>query len=161
MPNGKSLQEKTYPQFSLDQIMSPSPTTITPETTAGEAMQIMRKRRFQHLPVTEKQANGPDKVVGIVARGDLQRVISAFAGSKIETNRDRQTLNIRVRSFMSKPVDTLSPDAGIRECAELLLDKGFNAVPIVEPETGVLVGIVTASDLIEFLHELLGRGLKK
>lgn len=152
---------QTHPKFSVFQIMTPLPVTITPETTAEEASQIMHKRRIHHLPVMEKQASKVEKLVGMVARGDLQRVMSAFVGSKIETTRDRQTLNIPVKLFMSKEVFTLPPDAGIRECADLLLHKQFNSAPIVDPETGKLIGIVTSSDLLQFLHELLGRGLKK
>lgn len=154
--------KKSYPKYSLFQIMTSNPVTISPETTAGSALRIMEKHGFHHLPVTEKFPHpGADKLVGIVAKGDLQRVISVFAGSKIETNRDRQTLNLQVKSFMIKEVFTLPPDTGIRECADLLLAKQFNSVPIVDPETSKLVGIVTSSDLLKFLHDLLGHGLKK
>ena len=152
---------KKYSNYSLHRIMTPDPVTITPGTTAGEAMRIMERRGFHHLPVTEKRPGGPDRLVGMVAKGDLQRVISAFVGSKIETARDRQTANLRVQSFMTKEVFTLPPDSGIRECAGLLRAKRFNSVPIVDPETSRLIGIVTSADLLEFLQDVLGRGLKK
>lgn len=153
--------KETYHRYSVFQIMTPSPITITPETTAGEAMRIMQKNGFHHLPVTENDPSGTDRLVGIVAKGDLQRVISVFAGSKIETERDRRTPNLRVKAFMIKEVATLPADAGIRQCVDLFLAKQFNSVPIVDPETARLVGIVTSSDLIQFLHNLLGRGMKK
>ena len=152
----------SYSKFSLGNIMTQSPITIDSDTTAEEAFKIMKRRSIHHLPVVEKlPAGAGEKIIGMVARGDLQRVISAFAGTKIETVRDRMTLRLKVKTFMTKDVVTLTPDAGIRECALLLLDRGFNSMPVVEADTGKLIGIVTSSDLMQFLYDTMGEGRKK
>ena len=52
--------------ITLDQIMTRDPQTLAPTDHAGDALEIMRTRKFRHLPVAE---NG--KVVGMVSIRDL------------------------------------------------------------------------------------------
>ena len=47
-------------------VMTKDPYCIPPTTTVGEAMEVVTKRRFRHLPVVE---NG--KVLAVVSAGDL------------------------------------------------------------------------------------------
>ena len=46
--------------------MTPEPTTVRPETPAGEALKTMLDGGFRHLPVSEG-----DRVLGIVSIRDL------------------------------------------------------------------------------------------
>lgn len=50
----------------VSEVMTKEPCCIPPTTTVGEAMELVTKRRFRHLPVVE---NG--KVLAIVSSGDL------------------------------------------------------------------------------------------
>ena len=49
--------------------------------------------------------------------------------------------------IMSRNVISVKPDAGIREVAELLYQKGISAVPVIDG-AGKLVGIVSEGDLL-------------
>ncbi len=51
--------------------MSRSPTTIGPDATVGEALDVMLAGGFRHLPVTDG-----DAVVGVVSMRDLARSIA-------------------------------------------------------------------------------------
>ena len=48
------------------EVMTKDPYCIQPATTVGDAMQLVTKRRFRHLPVVK---NG--KVLAIISSGDL------------------------------------------------------------------------------------------
>jgi CBS domain-containing protein len=50
----------------VSDVMTKNPYCIPPTTTVGEAMELITKRRFRHLPIVE---NG--KVLAIVSSGDL------------------------------------------------------------------------------------------
>ena len=50
----------------ISAVMTTDPYCILPGTTVGEAMEVVTKRRFRHLPIVE---NG--KVLGVVSSGDL------------------------------------------------------------------------------------------
>jgi len=50
----------------VSEVMTKDPYCIPPTTTVGDAMQLVTKRRFRHLPIVE---NG--KVLAVVSSGDL------------------------------------------------------------------------------------------
>lgn len=50
----------------VSEVMTKDPYCIPPSTTVGEAMELVTKRRFRHLPIVE---NG--KVLALVSSGDL------------------------------------------------------------------------------------------
>jgi len=50
----------------ISAVMTQNPFFIPPETTVAEAMQLVTKRRFRHLPIVES-----GKVLGVVSSGDL------------------------------------------------------------------------------------------
>jgi CBS domain-containing protein len=54
---------------------------------------------------------------------------------------------LSVKDIMTKDVVTVSPDTGIGHAAELLLERGFNGVPVVDG-TGKLVGLLCQTDLV-------------
>lgn len=51
---------------TLNEVMTPNPTTVTPAQIASDALQLMHEIGCRHLPVVE---NG--KIVGIVSRADF------------------------------------------------------------------------------------------
>lgn len=54
---------------------------------------------------------------------------------------------------MSTDITTIRPEADITKAVQLLLDKGFNGVPVVD-EAGRLVGILCQSDLVRLQKSL-------
>jgi CBS domain-containing protein len=61
-------------------IMSRNVVTATPETTVAEAMEIMDRGYFRHLPVLDG-----DKLVGIVSVRDTVRAHIESQGHEVET----------------------------------------------------------------------------
>lgn len=57
-----------------------------------------------------------------------------------------------IRDLMTRDVLTLAPDCSIREAAEILSTEHFSGAPVTEH--GVLVGMLTATDLLEFIASL-------
>ncbi|WP_027183354.1 CBS domain-containing protein [Desulfovibrio inopinatus] len=54
---------------------------------------------------------------------------------------------LKAKDIMSKDVVTLAPDTEIILAAKLLLEKGFNGVPVVDADKK-LIGILCQSDLV-------------
>jgi CBS domain-containing protein len=52
----------------VSEVMTKDPYCIPPTTTVGDAMELITKRRFRHLPIVE---NG--KLLAVVSSGDLTR----------------------------------------------------------------------------------------
>jgi len=50
----------------VSEVMTKDPYCVPPTTTVGDAMEVVTKRRFRHLPVVEK-----GKVLAVLSSGDL------------------------------------------------------------------------------------------
>jgi CBS domain-containing protein len=91
------------------------------------ALEIMREKKVSGLPVVK---NGTKELVGVLTRTDLVE------------NPDEEQIAL----IMTRNIITASPDDDVKDVATKMIDNNIRRVPIVED--GSLVGLVTASDLI-------------
>jgi len=54
---------------------------------------------------------------------------------------------MKVVEIMSRPVVTVTPDTGVKDAAQLLIEHGISALPVIGSKGG-LVGIVSEADLL-------------
>ena len=124
--------------LSVRDVMSTELVTIRPAESARRAYEIMRDRRIRHLPVIEN-----DRLVGILSDRDLRPILLSpgLTGAS-------------VAELMSEALTTIAPDASVEDAASLLVVRKIGCLPVVEGER--LVGIVTETDLLAVLVEMLG-----
>jgi CBS domain-containing protein len=58
-----------------------------------------------------------------------------------------------VKDIMTAEVLTVTPGTAVNQAARLMLERRFNALPVVDDD-GALVGIITQSDLISLQKDL-------
>jgi len=115
--------------------------TITPAETVEHAARTMRDRRVGCLIVT--QAGHP---IGIVTDRDLVlRVVAEGIDPRV----------VRVGEFATYDPITVSVGDGVETAVERMRLHGIRRLPIVN-DTGQVVGIVTADDLLALLGSELG-----
>ena len=124
--------------LTVRDVMVTGPVTVRPHETARHAYRLMRDHRFRHLPVVED-----GQLVGILSDRDLRPVLLSPTLARA-----------RVGELMSEDLTTVGPDALVEEAASLLVVKKIGCLPVVAD--GRLVGIVTETDLLGVLVELLG-----
>ena len=112
--------------------MSSPVHTVRPETTAGDAVALLRRHRMRHLPVMEG-----DRVIGVVTDRDLRGVAP----------------EARVDTVMSRPVVVVSPRTAMDKAARLLFDRRIGCLPIIDE--GKLVGILTQTDAVAALVNMM------
>ena len=124
--------------------------TLEATNSLGLAEDIMQLGRIRHLPVVS--ADGA--VVGIVSQRDLYRsAVSSML--RLARSAERDWLgNIPVRLAMSSNVITVAPDDTVHTAVELMLQHRIGCVPVVEH--GKLVGLVSETDCLRHLADLLG-----
>ena len=118
---------------------------LSPETTAGEALALCRERRIRHLPVLEE-----GELVGIVSDRDLRSAAPALG----DPGRASALEKILISDVMTRDVVTTRPEDPIEEAANRMQERRIGCLPVVED--GVLVGILTSSDVMEALVQLIG-----
>jgi acetoin utilization protein AcuB len=119
--------------------------TIEPEASAAQAWGLCRERNIRHLPVVEG-----GRLVGIVSDRDLRDL-----SPPRDTPDQENTLGwVRIRDVMSAEVVTAHPLDTIEHAARVIYEHKFNCLPVVAD--GELAGIITSSDLVRTLVELIG-----
>ncbi|MEZ5476465.1 MAG: CBS domain-containing protein [Thiolinea sp.] len=76
----------------VEQIMTPNPYTLPPSAPASEAVLLMARRNFRHLPIVSRQ---DQRIVGVVSTTDLLRSQShnaVYLVGDIHMAKDVQTL---------------------------------------------------------------------
>lgn len=126
--------------------MTHNPVTVRPESDPMAANMILKYRGFRHLPVLDSDG----KLVGIVDRTDLEQFL-AKAGPPSVLKRQH-----RVEQVMTREVVTVTPDCPIEEAASEMVKHKIGSLPVVEE--GVLVGIITETDIFKQFAAALGGG---
>jgi len=116
--------------------MTKDVTTLGPDSTLGEARDILIGKHIHHIPILEGK-----KLVGMVTSWDLFKLGKSVA----------EYQNMKVKEIMTTKVATLDPDQHLGAVAEVLTRHLFHAVPIVNDEHELL-GIVTSTDIIRYEH---------
>ena len=115
---------------------------------AGDEMAL---KRVRHLPVISRDE--PGRLVGIVTHRDIVRV----AGRALEHDGDERSSMLRqipVQEAMRRQVETASPDDPAAQAARRILTGKYGCLPVVDGD-GVLVGIVTEADFVQFAARYL------
>ena len=119
--------------------------TVDPEASAAQAWGICRERNIRHLPVVDD-----GRLIGIVSDRDLRDL-----SPPRDTPDQENTLGwVRIRDVMTPEVVTAHPLDTIEHAARVIYEHKFNCLPVVAG--GELVGIITSSDLVRTLVELIG-----
>ena len=119
--------------------------TVSPETTAAEALALCRERGIRHLPVIEE-----GKMVGLISDRDLRLATPALG----DPNRAAALQKILVGDEMSREITTADPEDPIEQAAMAMHERKIGCLPVVEGDE--LVGILTASDVMAALVRLVG-----
>lgn len=125
----------------VESYMSQVPITIRGDTDYWEASGIMQEKDLHHIPVVDED----EKVVGIFTRRDLKMAAMHFGEAHVE-----------VSKVMHSPVVTIAPDEPLAEAAQQMVDNRIGGLPVVDAN-GQIVGILTETDLLRALIDLLGK----
>jgi len=130
--------KRDLPRYRMaNELMSKDVVTITPEASLNEAARIMGEKHIGSLIVVKYKTP-----VGIITERDLLSKVLAY-GLFLKDG--------KVEDVMSYPLNGVSFNAKIKEVAKIMISqKGRLAVF----DSGMLVGIITASDLIKSLPDV-------
>jgi CBS domain-containing protein len=133
---------------TVEQHMTRPVVTLSEDQPLRDAIALMQRHRIRHVPVVSG-----DQVVGILTDRDVKRATPSPLGGVSQDVFDRVLNETPVGQVMTRHPFTVTPSTSLRDAVKILLDRRFNAVPVVE--AGRLVGILTATDLLRTLHQML------
>lgn len=130
--------------------MTLKPVVITPDTSATDALRLMRERQIRRLPVLD----GHGRLVGIVSDRDLLHASPSPATSLAIWEIHDLLAKLKVDKVMTCDVFTVTEDTPLEEAARIMADSRIGGLPVMQGT--VLVGIITESDLFKALLQMLG-----
>lgn len=139
------LMKKNEP---IAKIMTTDLTTVHDGQPVSSLRGIFEEGKIHHIPVVSG-----DNLIGIVTSNDFMRISFGEFG-----NQDGKGLDnildhtYKMHDVMHRDPVTIGRDGTIRDAARLLGSHSFHALPVVEGEK--LVGLITSTDLIQYLAEL-------
>lgn len=111
--------------------------TLGPQASVDEATAICEGEKLRHLPIVED-----GRLIGLVSDRDLRSVTGATQPE------------VKVREVMVEKLDTAHPLDTLDHATRRLYEGKIGCLPVVDE--GELVGIITSSDMLQILTELIG-----
>ena len=127
--------------------------TVTPDTLLDDALRTVHEHHIRRLPVVDNKG----KLVGLVTRHGL-REAAPTPSPAIPLSiwgAHYQLSKMKVRDVMITDVITVTPDNPIEKAATLFRQHKIGTLPVVD-KTGRVVGILTGTDLLRVLTDVLG-----
>lgn len=132
---------------AISKIMTKDIVAVNKTDDLETVEKLFKQHSIRHMPVISKNV-----IIGMISYSDLLRISFADAVNEETQEIDTVVYNMfTIDQVMTKNVNTVSSDTTIKEVAEILAKKEFHALPVVD--NGELVGIVTTTDLINYLIE--------
>ena len=127
------LPEHIRPATTVRQIMSRQPLLLAPDTPAEKALNLMQRYGYEGYPIVRD-----GKIIGLLNRRAVDRAVAHH-------------LNLSVASLMEAGDVVVHPDDTIERLRDVMISSGWGQIPVVDPVSGEIAGIVTRTDLLKHL----------
>lgn len=131
-------------------IMSGEVTTLEEDAKLLDAALLMRSSGLRHLPIVKD-----GRPVGVISDRDVQRASPSMFSNLSPEEYNRMFETIPIQKVMAKEPFTAAPDTPVKDVLSTMLEQKLGSCLVVDAD-GKLAGIVTNSDLLRLLNEILG-----
>jgi acetoin utilization protein AcuB len=131
--------------------MTRHPIMIEANLRVTEAQRLMAANNIRHLPVV----GDGKRLLGLVTRQRLAIPPDRLASLDVwEITRILADMTVSKVMVSGPDLTTVGPDATLEDAADLMIRHKVSGLPVIE--AGVVVGIITETDLLVELQNLLG-----
>ena len=151
--------------MQVREIMSSPAITVSSDAGIRSVASVMLEHHISGVPVVDAEGAllGAITELDLIARNapvqepTYLAVLSAVIPLNPREVREyreqlRQALAVNAGELMTEDVPVVSPDAGITEALELMLDPEAVMLPVIEDEK--VIGVVTRTDLVRLIERL-------
>ena len=134
-------------QLTAADLMTAEVVTVEVATSLQDAVRLMVSKRIRHLPVMQR-----GKVIAMLSDRDVRMMVTDMTDPG---ERQRYMTSTHCIEHASSPVITATPGTLAQELAREFVESRIGCLPIVDAG-GKLVGIVTHTDLLNWLSQVAG-----
>ncbi len=132
------------------EVMTRNPITMTPQATLAEVWDVMREADIRHVPVARGGI-----LLGMLSDRDLAALDVGRLLTTEGADALRRALAAPVVEAMSSDVISVEPETDLGEVIDLMIENKVGAIPVVQPDTREVVGIVSYIDVLRAVQDLV------
>ncbi len=152
-----ALSQRTNPRKAgrmkhkpnLTDVMTSDPEKVHLGQPLSDAYDLLESNRFHHLPVVDGS-----RPVGMISSTDILKLVYDVEGHDDRMLRTMLDHQFTLEDAMSTDLVTVRSGESVRKVADHMSSGAVHSVVVVDAE-GELEGIVTSSDLIQVLAQML------
>ncbi len=133
----------------VQQFMTSRVITVSPSENILNAMNIMKTKSINRLPVVKS-----GKLVGLVTDGDLRAASPSPVTSLSRFEMNELLSKVSIKDVAVKRIVTCTPDTLIEDAALLMREHKIGALPVMEGDK--LVGIITENNIMDAFLDIMG-----
>lgn len=133
----------------VQQFMTSQVITVSPNESILNAMNTMKNKRINRLPVISG-----GKLVGLVTDGDLRAASPSPVTSLSKFEMNELLSKVSIKDVAVKRVITCSPETLIEDAALLMRENNISTLPVMDGEK--LVGIITHNNILDAYLDIMG-----
>ncbi len=138
----------------VSNVMNSNIIPIKSNDTLGQAAAIFKKTALRHLPVVQN-----NEVIGMIGESDIERIVSAYKFCIDNASISASALEcVPVSHVMTQKIVHIQSHQTIEEAAEILAERAFRALPVLDGDE--LVGVISTTSLMKYVvHEMSANGV--
>lgn len=129
---------------TVGDLMSIEPITVAVDEPIGTAEQLMSRRGITGLPVVDRDG----RLQGVLSQTDIVRALAS--GQPLAS-----WPGLAVRHLMTSPALTIRVDESLLTAARLMERHHVHRLVVVAPDGEHPIGVISTTDLVRALAELL------
>jgi len=133
--------------------MTTNVTTLNDQARLLDAALLIRRTGKRHVPIVDESG----RPVGIISDRDVSRMAPSMLARMTPEEYNQIFEATPITVAMTKNPITVAPETAIRDAVGMLYEKKIGAIVVIENDK--VVGILTVTDMLGLLNQLLSDGL--
>jgi CBS domain-containing protein len=138
---------RTLSSLSVEDMMTPNPVTVDSTSTVQDAADLMIAADVRHIPVVMHGT-----LVGLISDRDLRSYMLPRPEQILHADEARTRMAASVSAVMRADVITVCPGTPVAALIDILLKEKIGAVPVLAPDTGELIGMISYIDVLRAIR---------
>lgn len=160
MIQGRAMSQQQAEQIPISAVMHKHTHCATAQQSVGELVALFVDKGISAAPVVDDHG----KPIGFVSKTDIVRELKGQRPAE-RPARDTQVqpwwdadrlAHLQVGEIMTPTLYTFSPAISVADATAAMAFEGIHHLPVVEEESGKLVGMLSALDVLDWIARNAG-----
>lgn len=146
------LARQSREPMRVEEIMTRNPVSADVSSSIQDVADLLFAADVRHIPIINKEN---DELVAMVSDRDLRTYVLLREEHLLDPNYSKSRLRASIGSICETDVLSVEEGEEVSEVIDLMIENKIGAVPVVEPGSKRLVGIVSYVDILRAVRDLV------